>query len=106
SYQDHRDVLPAPSARRQARLSAPFAAAVAAVDGKPDASGAGRIGGVDERTRSGGVAPDSALAGDMIRPRIGMVLAAGRGERLRPITDSLPKPLVRIAGRALIDHAI
>jgi N-acetyl-alpha-D-muramate 1-phosphate uridylyltransferase len=42
----------------------------------------------------------------MIRPRIGMVLAAGRGERLRPITDTLPKPLVRIAGRALLDHAI
>jgi MurNAc alpha-1-phosphate uridylyltransferase len=42
----------------------------------------------------------------MIRPRTGMVLAAGRGERLRPITYTLPKPLVRIAGRALIDHAI
>jgi MurNAc alpha-1-phosphate uridylyltransferase len=35
-----------------------------------------------------------------------MVLAAGRGERLRPITDTLPKPLVRIGGRALLDHAI
>ena len=35
-----------------------------------------------------------------------IVLAAGRGERLRPITDTMPKPLVQIAGRALLDHAI
>lgn len=43
---------------------------------------------------------------DKTRPKTAMVLAAGLGKRLRPITDTLPKPLVRLQGRALLDHAI
>lgn len=42
----------------------------------------------------------------MLMPQTAMVLAAGHGRRMQPLSSVTPKPLTRVRGRALIDHCL
>lgn len=39
-------------------------------------------------------------------PKTAMILAAGRGTRLAPYTETLPKPLIEVGGRCILDHTL
>jgi dTDP-glucose pyrophosphorylase/CBS domain-containing protein len=46
------------------------------------------------------------LVGRVSRPNLAVVMAGGRGARLGPLTDDLPKPMLRVAGRPILERII
>jgi sugar O-acyltransferase (sialic acid O-acetyltransferase NeuD family) len=48
----------------------------------------------------------SQMVGNMKLPNIAVIMAGGKGVRLKPITDNIPKPMVKVAGRPILEHII
>jgi dTDP-glucose pyrophosphorylase len=46
------------------------------------------------------------MLGAAVRPNWAVVMAGGRGERLRPLTDSVPKPMIKVAGRPILERIV
>jgi NDP-sugar pyrophosphorylase family protein len=47
-----------------------------------------------------------ALLGTMEKPNVAVIMAGGEGRRLRPLTDSRPKPMMEVAGRPILERIV
>lgn len=61
---------------------------------------------VDEEGRVVGVHTERALVGVQQRHNAAVIMAGGRGTRLAPLTDRVPKPMLRVAGRPILERLV
>jgi len=61
---------------------------------------------LDESGRLVGLHLLREILGAVLRPNWAVVMAGGRGERLRPLTDSVPKPMIKVAGRPILERIV
>jgi dTDP-glucose pyrophosphorylase len=61
---------------------------------------------LDEGGRLIGLHTLHEILGAAARPNWAVIMAGGRGERLRPLTDTVPKPMIHIAGRPILERII
>lgn len=70
------------------------------------ARGISQIPTLDDDKRLIGLHTLHDILGAVERENWAVIMAGGRGERLRPLTDTLPKPMLRIAGRPILERII
>ena len=61
---------------------------------------------VDEHGKVTGLHLLHDILGNIERPNWAVVMAGGKGMRLRPLTENIPKPMVRVAGRPIVERII
>ncbi|MBA4391141.1 MAG: alcohol dehydrogenase [Syntrophus sp. (in: bacteria)] len=61
---------------------------------------------VDEQGKVIGLHLLHDMLGNIPRPNWAVVMAGGQGMRLRPLTENIPKPMVRVAGRPILERII
>ncbi|MCE9613242.1 MAG: nucleotidyltransferase family protein [Lentisphaerae bacterium] len=61
---------------------------------------------VDRRGRLVGLHLLHEVIGAEERPNVAVIMAGGRGLRLRPVTESIPKPMIRVAGRPILERVL
>jgi len=61
---------------------------------------------VDTEGRLIGLHVMREIIGAVQRPNWAVIMAGGRGERLRPLTDTIPKPMIRVAGRPILERIV
>ena len=61
---------------------------------------------VDEQGKVTGLHLLHDILGNAERPNWGVVMAGGKGLRLRPLTENIPKPMIRVAGRPILERII
>jgi dTDP-glucose pyrophosphorylase len=61
---------------------------------------------VDEQGRVIGLHLLHDLLGNISRPNWALIMAGGKGMRLRPLTENIPKPMIKVAGRPILERII
>jgi dTDP-glucose pyrophosphorylase/CBS domain-containing protein len=70
------------------------------------ARGISHIPILDDQGRLCGLHLLRELIGAVMRPNWAVVMAGGRGERLRPLTEGIPKPMIPVAGRPILERLV